>query len=399
MMRQRFDAFFSYGFRPFFLGAGLYAVFGMAAWMAWIGLHVAGGEMKGFDGGFAPYLWHAHEMLFGYAGAAVAGFLLTATPGWTGRKPVSGTLLAALFAAWLAGRAAVWLAAFLPPWLVTVIDLGFWVFLLIVVSRTLAGGKARNIVFLAVLGLVVAANAMVHLERLELTADTAAAGHRLALDAVVLLIAVVGGRVVPAFTRNALRADTGEADPIPALPWLDAVGIGAVAAVLVADQALPGSGSGGWLALVAAVANLGRLARWRGWQILDQPILWIVHLGFAWMVVGLGLKAWALLGGDVIEATALHALTVGAIGSMTLGIMTRAGLGHTGRPLTVAPAIAAAYLLLSLTAAVRILGPLAMPQHYDAVLLAAGIGWCAVFSIFTWAYWPILTRPRLGGGN
>lgn len=398
-MQPRLDAFFSYGFRPFFLGAGLYAVVGMAAWLAWIGLHAAGGEVTGIDGGFAPYLWHAHEMLFGYAGAAVAGFLLTATPGWSGRKPVSGRPLAALFAAWLAGRAAVWLAAFLPAALVTAVDLGFWIFLFAVVSRTLAGGKPRNFAFLAVLALVVAANAMVHLERLGLTADTAAAGHRLALDSIVLLIAIVGGRVVPAFTRNALRAGTGEADPIPALPWLDAAGIGAVAALLVADQVTPGGAAPGWLALVAAVANLGRLLRWRGWQILDQPILWIAHLGFAWMAAGLGLKAWALLGGEMIEATALHALTVGAIGSMTLGIMTRAGLGHTGRPLKVAPEIAATYLLLSLATLVRVVGPFALPQFYNASLMVAGVLWCIVFGVFAAVYWPILTTPRLGTGN
>ena len=398
-MNKRLDAFFSYGFRPFFLGAGLYGVVGMAAWITWIGLHAAGGEVKGMDGGFPPYLWHAHEMLFGYVGAAVAGFLLTATPGWSGRKPVSGAPLAALFAAWLAGRVAVWLAAFLPAALVAIVDLAFWVFLFAVVLRTLAGGKARNFVFLALLALLVTADVMVHLERLGLAAGTAAAGHRLALDSVVLLIAIVGGRVVPAFTRNALRAETGEADPIPALPRLDAAGIGAVAALLVADQATPGAAAAGWLALFAAAANGARLVRWRGWQVLDQPILWIVHLGFAWMVTGLGLKAWALLGGGMIEATALHALTVGAIGSMTLGIMTRAGLGHTGRPLKVAPEIAAAYLLLSLAALIRVVGPFALPQFYNAVLLAAGVSWCVVFAIFSWVYSPILTTPRLGGGS
>ncbi len=399
MVRPRLDTFFSYGFRPFFLGAGLYAAFGMAAWLVWIGLHAAGGEIKGVDGGFAPYRWHAHEMLFGYAGAAVAGFLLTATPGWTGRKPVSGAPLATLFAVWLAGRLAVWLSAFLPAAVVAVVDVGFWMLMLAVVSRTLVGGKARNIVFLAVLALIAAANAMVHLERLGLTADTAAAGHRLALDTVVLLIAIVGGRVVPSFTRNALRAGTGEVDPIPASPRLDAAGLGAVAALLVADQAAPGGIAAGWLALAAALANLGRLARWRGWQVLDQPILWIVHLGFAWMVVGLGLRAWAMLGGAIVEATALHALTVGAIGSMTLGIMTRAGLGHTGRPLRVAPEIAATYLLLSLAALVRVAGPFALPQFYNAVLTVAGVLWCIVFGVFAAVYWPILTTPRLGAGG
>lgn len=398
-MRDRFDTLFSYGFRPFFLGAGLYAVLGMAAWIAWIALHAAGGEITAIEGGFPPYLWHAHEMLFGYAGAAVAGFLLTATPGWSGRTPVSGAPLAALFAIWLAGRVAVWLATFLPVLLVAAADLGFWLFLFAVVSRTLAGGKPRNFAFLAVLAVLVAANAMVHLQRLGFAADSAAAGHRLALDAVVLLIAVVGGRVVPAFTRNALRASTGETDPIPALPWLDAAGIGAMVAVLMADQAMPGGVVTGWLSLLAAAANFGRLARWRGWRILDQPILWIVHLGFAWMVVGLALKAWALIGGDIIEATALHALTVGAIGSMTLGIMTRAGLGHTGRPLKVAPEIAATYLLLSAAALIRVIGPFALPQFYTASLLIAGVLWCIVFGVYSAVYWPILTTPRLGSAG
>jgi uncharacterized protein involved in response to NO len=397
-MAERIDAFFSYGFRPFFLSAGLYAAVGMAAWMAWIGLHAAGGEVRMMSTAFPPFQWHAHEMLYGYTAAAIAGFLLTAVPSWTGRHPITGAPLAVLFGVWVLGRIAVWFSNFLHPLAVAVADVSFLAFLLALVLKSLIGGKRRNFIFVGVLAVLIAGNVLVHLEQLKLTDGTTTVGHLLALDTVILLIATIGGRVGPAFTRNALRRP-GEPEPVPAWPWIDRASVASVAAVLVADVVQPGGAAAGALAALAAAANGIRLAGWRGLSVLDQPILWIIHVGYGWLVVGLAAKGLALLTGVTAEVTALHVLTVGAVGSMTLGIMTRAGLGHTGRPLRVAPSIVAAYVLVSFATVVRVGGPLWLPAYYNAAVLTAGIAWCVAFALFAWVYWPILTRPRIRGAD
>ncbi|MDA0305978.1 MAG: NnrS family protein [Proteobacteria bacterium] len=398
-MSERISAFFSYGFRPFFLFAGLYAVLAMAAWMAWIGLYAGQTQALWIRTDFPPVQWHAHEMLFGYAAAALAGFLLTATPGWTGEKPVSGLPLALLAGLWLLGRGAVWFSATLSPSLVAAMDLAFWVFLLFLVFKTLKGGAFRHVVFFVILGLLTAANGMVHLQHLGLTDNTMQAAHLLALDSYIVLIVVIGGRIVPSFTRNALRRE-GDADPLPLGDWprvfIDRGAMVLTLALLVADLAAPGASIVGWIAIAAAIANGVRLAGWKGWRILDQPILWIVHLGYLWLVVGLALKGYANLSDAYSETTALHVLTVGAIGSMTLGIMTRAGLAHTGRPLQAPPAITVAYVILSLATIFRVAGPMWWPEYYNAAMMAAGAGWCLTFAIFVGVFWPILTRPRVG---
>jgi uncharacterized protein involved in response to NO len=393
-MPPKTAAFLSYGFRPFFLFAGIYAVIAMAAWIAWFGWNGESAWVHAPATDFPPLLWHTHEMLFGYAIATLAGFLLTAAPNWTGAQPVNGGPLALLAGVWAAGRAAVWFSAFLPPGAVAAVDLAFPALLLTFMARTLTGGSARHAVFLGVLALLFAANGMVHLERLGLSDDTAAAGHRLAFDVFIVLIALIGGRVVPAFTRSVLAGKDG-ADPLPPLPWLDRLAVFSVLAVLVADQLGPNQPVAGGLALGAAAINGLRLIRWQGWHVLDQPIVWILHLGYAWLVAGLAFKGFAQLSGAVDGATALHVLSVGAIGSMTLGIMTRAGLGHTGRALKVAPAITFAYLLLSGVVVVRIGGPMWLEDFRQAAMVTAGAGWCVAFAVFTRVYWPILTGPHV----
>ncbi|MBT3307321.1 MAG: NnrS family protein, partial [Alphaproteobacteria bacterium] len=228
--------FFSYGFRPFFLFAGIYAVAGMAAWLAWIGVLGEVATIPPVATDFPPFLWHAHEMLFGYTAAALAGFLLTASPSWSGKPPVAGAALAFLAGVWVLGRVAIWFSAVLPaPW-VAAADLAFLPVLWVFLWRTLAGGSPRHFVFLGVLAVLFAANVLVHLERLEWFEDTARTGHLLALDVYVLLITVIGGRVVPAFTRGAIqKANPGvESDPLTGWAWLDQLSIASVLAVLVA---------------------------------------------------------------------------------------------------------------------------------------------------------------------
>jgi len=395
-MSERVSAFFSYGFRPFFLFAGLYAVLAMAAWMAWlVGLHTVEPTIAPISTDFAPVRSHTHEMLFGFTAAVFAGFILTATPGWTGKPPVQGRPLALLAALWLSGRAAVWFSATLPPLLVAAMDLSFWGLLFFLVSQTLKGGSFRHAIFLVFIGLLIFANAMVHLERLGLSVDTMAAGHQLAMNTFILLIVIIGGRIIPSFTRNALRTDA-DPDPLPTRVFIDRGAMVLTLGVVVVDLAVPGDAIAGYLAVAAALANGLRLAGWKGWRVLDQPILWVVHMGYLWLVVGLALKGAALLTGELSEATAIHILTVGAIGSITLGIMTRAGLGHTGRPLQVPAAITIAYIVLSLATIFRVAVPLWWPEYYNAAMMAAGASWCLAFAIFTWVFWPILTRPRVG---
>lgn len=390
-------AILSYGFRVFFLLAGLYAALSMAAWLLWIGLHAMNVQVLKPSIAMPVHLWHGHEMLFGYGLAVIAGFLLTAVPSWTGRRPVAGGLLALLSGAWLAARLASWSSAHLPAALVAGLDLAFIAFLGGLVARALlAGWSPRNLVFLPVLACLLAANLLVHFEMLGLIEDGIAVGLTLALDAILVLIAVLGGRIVPAFTTNALRRTGVERLPRSYKP-LEIAALASMVLLLLADLAWPGSKLTGAVAATAALCNGLRMIGWRSRLTLGQPILWILHLAYGWLVLGLLLKAVALLSGALSEITAIHALTVGAIGSMTLGVMSRAGLGHTGRPLVAPAPIVAAYGLVSLAALLRVAGPWLAPGFYNEVVMLAGLTWVAAFAIFSLVFWPILTRPRPSG--
>jgi uncharacterized protein involved in response to NO len=390
---------FEYGFRPFFLGAGLQAVLAMLAWLAWVIVPHDAIGWAGVSIAVPVHQWHAHEMIFGYGLAVVAGFFLTAVPNWTGRRPVRGALLAVLFGLWLLARVASWSSAWLPPAVVALPELAFIAMLSWLVAHALLSGwSKRNFVFLPVLTVLFVAAALYHLEALALTAATSAVGHLLAIDALLVLLTVVGGRIVPAFTTNVLRREGIE--PLPRLAdRRDSIAVLAVAALLVADLVAPGTAATGWVALAAGLAGAVRMAGWRTRHVLASPILWVLHLGYAWLVFGLLFKGVAMVTETVPEILALHALTIGALGCLTLGVMTRAGLGHTGRPLHVSTMIAASYLLVSLAAAIRIAWPLFDLPFHDAALLASGLLWSAAFLIFTAVYWPVLTRPRLSAGG
>jgi uncharacterized protein involved in response to NO len=388
--------FLSHGFRPFFLFAGLYAVVPMIVWLFWYAAPGIGILLNTLAGSLPPSVWHGHEMIYGYTMAVVGGFFLTAVPNWTGREPVRGRLLGALAATWLVGRAALWLTNVLPVSVTAALDLSFVPFLAILIIKALSGGwSKRNAVFMPILAALFAGNVLVHLDAAGILPGWAGRGLVLGLDAVVLLITVIGGRVVPAFTTNALRRHGESALPV-SRPWVERVSILLTAAVLVADLARPGGFITGSIAIAAALANALRLAGWRGHKTFDQPILWIIHLGYAWLVIGLAAKGMAILSGWFSETTTQHVLTIGAIGSMTMGVMSRAALGHTGRPLVVAPAITAAYVLVSLAALARVAGPVLLPSLETQTVALAGVLWCVAYAIFTVVYWPMLTRPRVG---
>lgn len=384
--------FFEYGFRPFFLGAGLYALLTMLAWIVLQWLDIGPGDLPI---AVAAHVGHAHEMIFGYAVAVVAGFFLTAVPSWTGRQPVRGRLLAILFTLWLLARLAFWLSAWLPPVLVALPDLAFLALLSALIAQALLSGwSKRNFVFLPVLAGLFLSAALYHMENTGITGNTTPMSHLLAIDALLVLITVVGGRIVPAFTTNILRRDGVTPLPRP-MDKRDVAAIVLVAALLVADLAAPGSAVTGWIALAGGAAAAIRMIGWRTGRVLSSPILWILHLAYAWLAFGLLLKGVALVSNEIPEILALHALTVGAVGSMTLGVMSRAALGHTGRSLKVTRGTAVSYLLISMAAVTRVLGPIAIPTLYGEAVLLSGLLWSGAFLIFTVTYWPVLTRPRV----
>jgi uncharacterized protein involved in response to NO len=382
-------ALFAYGFRPFFLGAGIYALLAMLGWLA---SHFGLGLPA-----HATAVGHGHEMLFGYAAAVLAGFLLTAVPSWTGGEPIRGARLAALFGLWLAGRIAFWLAPALPSALVAAADLVFLPALALMLIVPLARAeKKHNLVFVLVLLLLTASNLIIHLERLGVSQPGASYGLLVTVDLFALLITVIGGRVIPSFTSNALTA-SGRADRVTRHPLLDRAAIGAMALLLLADLALPESRLGGAVALAAALVQAVRLALWRPLVTLRAPILWILHLSYGWLVVALAVKGFGGVTDLIAPSLGIHVLTIGAIGGMTLAFMTRASLGHTGRALEVHPLTVAAYGLISIAVLARVALPLADARLYALGITLSGIAWALAFALFAAVYAPILTRPRRDG--
>lgn len=392
--QNAYDVFFSYGFRPFFLLGAVYAVLVMALFLFWIGIHHAGGDIINMSISLAPHVWHGHEMLFGFTMAVIAGFFLTAVPNWTETRPVQGLPLVALTVTWLLGRLAMGFSDYLSPSIIAVADLLFAPFLgFLVIKALISAESKKNFVFLPILMLLFAANASFHLEQLGLYDDGAALSQRLGLGTIALLLTIVGGRVVPAFTTNALRNQGMESLPVNNLV-LNVLGIISVVAFLIADSLAPFDQTlTGSLALIAAITNGVRLILWKGYLTLKQPIVWVLHLGFAWLVIGLGLRAFTDLSDMMSPQTAMHALTAGAIGTMTLAVMSRAALGHTGRAFQVNGFVTLAYMLISVGTLARIIVPTWAPSYYNEGMLFAGICWLTAFSIFTAVYWPILTGP------
>ncbi|HYG84924.1 MAG TPA: NnrS family protein [Azospirillum sp.] len=382
--------FFAYGFRPFFLLAGVSAAVLVPLWVC-----VLTGTF-GLGGSVPPSGWHAHEMLFGFAAAAVAGFLLTAIPSWTGTTAVSGPPLMGLVALYLAGRVAS-LPVLADHGLAAAVDLAFLPALGALVAGPLVrAGKARNTAFLALLALLTAANALFRLEWLGVTVGTAQLGIALAIGVVLQMVAVIGGRIVPSFTQNALRIrDPGVV--IKPLPKLERAVLVLTALLIPADLLLPGSAVAGGLALAAAAAHGVRLSRWKGYRTLGQPVLWILHAGYAWIVVALALKGLEFAAGLPLSGAWLHALTAGAFTTMILGVMTRAALGHTGRAIVVSRTTAAAYVLVLLAGLARTLLPMLPDGAWLPLVHAAGALWTLGFALFLWVYGPILTGPRADG--
>ena len=381
--KPRGMALFALGFRPFFLAAGIYAVLLMGLWL----VVLQGGLSLG---ALSPPVWHGHEMLFGFAVAVIAGFLLTAAQNWTGIPMPSGRPLAALFLLWLAGRLG-FLIPGLPAGLVALVDLSFLPLLALALALPIHKAKQlHNYPFPVLLLTLTVANALVHLQALGWT-STARLGLYLATYVVVAIMVIMGGRVIASFTDNKLGTRARRWPLIERL--VPAVTLGALLAALIAPASLVTA----LLAAVAATVHGIRLAGWYTRKYWAVPLLWILHLGYAWITLGFVLLALSAAGMSAAAVSALHAFTAGGIGVLTLGMMARVSLGHTGNPLEPAPVMTLAFVAINLAALVRVVLPLFFPAAYAPIMTAAGVVWVAAFGVFVVVYAPKLLRPRADG--
>ncbi len=385
-------AVLSAGFRPFFFLAALWAALAVPIFLSFLAAGAPAPQS------FPPLVWHVHEMAFGFGAAVVAGFLLTAIPNWTGRMPLQGAPLALLVALWLAGRLAVSPLSGLGAPVVTLLDLSFPTAFLVVIAREIvAGGNWRNLPMTAALALLLIGNLLTHLEALGV-ATTAEIGNRIGVATLLMLIALIGGRIIPSFTRNWLvKQQPGAAVPAPFDP-LDRAALGTMLAALTLWALVPHAAFAPWLEILAGVALFARLMRWRGTQTLAEPLLWVLHLGYAWLAFGMVLLGLNNVSPMLPETTALHALTVGAIGTMTLAVMTRASLGHTGQQLTADRGTTAIYIAITIAACLRLLAPL-FGDAYIFVLSLAGAAWSLAYGLFVVLFGGLLIRPRGRSGD
>ncbi|MBA2661012.1 MAG: NnrS family protein [Bradymonadaceae bacterium] len=384
--RSIFDhAVLALGFRPFFLlGAVMAALWIPLYMLAWYGIV----DLSGAGGVVA---WHAHEMLFGFGAAIIAGFLLTAVGNWTGAQMPSGLVLFGLVVAWVLGRIAMLFAGALPWQLCLAIDAAFLPLVALAIARPIVATKnKRNYGFIALLGALTLANVWLHLYSAGIVVAPGRGPLYIALDAIVVIMVIVSGRVIPMFTRNAL-GDTR----IDRTVWLDRLSVSACTALLAADLVTLDPTITGYIALGAGVFTAARMWRWGSLRTLGTPLVWVLHLAAAFIALGLILRG--LSPALVPLSASTHALTVGGVGLLTLGMMARVALGHTGRPLVIGRAITAAFILMALAALVRILAPIFFAALYMPAIIATSALWSAAFAIYAVVYWPILTRPRVDG--
>lgn len=373
-------------FRPFFLLAALWAAAAIIIWVAaYSGIPVLGEVVD-------PLGWHQHEMLFGFVGAAVIGFLLTAIANWTGRPLLGGTGLAMLAILWVAVRVtfALGLGA---PWLPLVLELLLFLAVAAFAAREVILSGNRNLP-IAILVALLGTSAAIDLAETGGLLEDGDIGLRSGIALVVMLIGLIGGRIIPAFTRNWLMRERATSPmPVMANP-ADIRVLGLTAITLVGWLLWPQSQIVGWLLLASALAHLWRLARWQGWRTFADPLVVVLHLAYLWMPVGLGLLGLHLAFDVVSRSAAIHALGAGAMGLLIIAVMSRASLGHTGRTLRAGPALASAYALVFVGALVRVLTSIGVLNGLWPIHLSAAL-WAGGFVLFAVLYLPILTRPKI----
>lgn len=373
-------ALFSYGFRPFFLSGAIWSALSIPLWIwSLFGGQTVAGHLD----------WHVHEMLFGMLGAILAGFLTTAIPNWTGRMPVIGAKLAALWSLWLAGRLAMLFQVFIGPaaaW----IDAAFLIVFAAVVWREVLSGKNwRNLPICLLTALMAAANVAFHLDA---ALGLQGLGTRVALAVAAVMLALIGGRITPSFTQNWLR-QRGETKLPPPFVNFDKVAVISAAVAALSWAIAPGHAASGLLLVAAGGVNLARLTRWRGNRTTAEPLLSILHLGYVWLGLGLLLLGASVLTPLVPRPAGIHALSAGAIGVTCLAVMCRASRGHTGRPLAADRATVAIFAAINLAALLRLAA--AFSADYQAGLLVlAALCWTLAYGGFAAAYGPMLVGPR-----
>ena len=377
-------AIFSFGFRPFFLFGAIWVILAMGLWL---GMLIGAVDLPTrFDRGS----WHAHEFLFGYLGAVLAGFLLTAVPNWTGRLPIVGWRLAGLFALWCAGRVAILFSHSLPSFVAPAIDLAFPIVLGGLILREIIMGKNwRNLLVLALLAVFTLANALFHYE--ALAGEYAAQGYglRLGLATAMMMIAVIGGRIIPSFTRNWLVREQHTARPAPPMQRFDKATLLLSPPILAIWTLQPFAVTTGFCLLVFGVLHLIRLTRWQGHHTLSEPLVFVLHASYAFIPLGAFALGLDQILGNPGTAGAQHLWMAGAIGAMTLAVMTRATLGHTGRALTAGKATVAIFVCVFAAALMRFLTPL----HLGLSTLS-GMFWLLAFAGFVLIYGPMLLLPK-----
>jgi uncharacterized protein involved in response to NO len=377
-------AILSLGFRPFFLAGALWAI---VAVMLWLPQYF--GELT-LETAFQPLDWHAHEALFGYVAAIVTGFLFTAVPNWTGRLPMQGRPLLLLLLVWLAGRVAVAFSATTGWALAALVDCAFLALVFAAVAREIVAAKnLRNLKVLIFVGLLLAANVVFHIE--AHAQGSATYGRRFGVAATIALVMLIGGRVIPSFTHTFLQRRGPGRLPIP-FNRFDGFCIGGSVAALAGWVLAPDNRIVGLMLIAAGVLNLVRLARWAGDRTSSEALVLILHLAYLFVPLGFvlsGMAAWT----DIPFSAGLHAWAVGAIGVMTLAVMTRASLGHTGQALRAGSGVQAIYAAVLLAAAARIVAALA-PQWSFVLLHVAALAWAFAFFGFILAFGGALLRPK-----
>ena len=375
-------ALWSMGFRPFYLLASSFAALSIVLRVCQYTGHLPARYVR------TP-AWHGHEMLYGYAMAVVAGFLLTAVRNWTGKPTPAGASLIALAALWVAGRVLV-----LTPFATTaaVVNAAFPVAVAIGIGIPIVRSRNRRnyffIVLLSLLGLAVLA---FHLSGTGVLPWPERAGLQVGLDVVLFIMAVMAGRVIPMFTNNGIPGAQATRHPV-----IEKLALGGVLVLLGADLLQAPALVIATLALIVAAANAVRLFLWQPWRTLGTPIVWVLHVAYGWIVIYLVLRGLAATG-LVGDQFAVHALTVGAIGGMTIGMMTRTARGHTGRPLVADRFEVTCYALVALAAVIRVFGGILLPGAYLATVIFSGACWSTAFALYAVCYWPVLSRSRLDG--
>lgn len=377
-----YGAFWQLGFRPFYLIGAVFAVVSILLWV----LQFSGLSTFAY---LPSSTWHAHEMVFGFTLAIIVGFLFTAGSNWTGQPTPRGVMLASMALVWTAARVLA-----VTPFGVAaaVTSVAFPVLAAVGIGKPLLRSRnRRNYFFVALLLGIAVVDALFHLSQLEVIDLSPQWPIRAGLDFVLVMLTVMGGRVIPMFTNNGVPGAGARR-----IEWVDKASIALTVAVLAAD--LLGV-KGGWIAVLLAICGAVQAIRWslwHPWTTTRTPLVWILHAGYSWIPIHLLMRAAAEVGW-IASSPAIHALAVGAIGGLIIGMITRTARGHTGMPLQAERAEVTAYALVMVAAIVRVAVPVLFPQALVEAAVIAGACWCTAFAVYAYSYWPILTRRRIDG--